>query len=70
VVRFKCSRAGCENRAKYQWSICADNNCYRPICADCDIELNKMVLDWMGFANADEMMERYREFVIGSIGTT
>jgi hypothetical protein len=64
---MKCARASCNNRAKFQWTICADNNCYRPLCAECDIALNEMVLEWMGFENADEMMDRYREFVKGAV---
>ena len=28
---------------------CSDGNIYRPLCKECDIELNGVVLWWMGF---------------------
>ena len=67
---MKCGRASCNNRAKFQWTICGDNNCFRPICEQCDIELNEMVLKWMGFESVEPMMKRYWAFVIGSIEAT
>jgi hypothetical protein len=66
ITRMKCGRGTCNSRAKFQWTICADNNRYRPLCAECDIELNEMVLNWMGIENAEEMIDRYRTFVLGS----
>lgn len=59
IRRLKCFRCG--NQAVHQWQICADDNVYRPICLECDIALNEMVLKWMGFSNWKEKIERYRE---------
>lgn len=58
VRRLKCIRCGA--KAETQWQICADGNQYRPICKDCDIALNEMVLKFMGFSNANELMDVYR----------
>lgn len=57
IRRKKCFRCGAQ--AKYQWQICSDGRQYRPICEQCDIELNEMVLRWMGFTDWEEKMEAY-----------
>lgn len=59
IKRKKCFRCG--KPAKYQWQICSDGNQYRPICEECDIELNKMVLQFMGFPDWKEKLEAYRK---------
>ncbi len=59
IRRFKCFRKGCNNQAIHQWSICSDGNVQRPICLECDIILNKIVLQFMEFDNVDELIERY-----------
>lgn len=59
IRRLKCFRAGCENRAEAQWQICADRGQYRPVCRECDIALNRLVLEWAGFPNVDELIETY-----------
>ena len=58
IKRMKCFRCG--RQATQQWQICADGNQYRPLCTECDIELNEMVLRFMGFDNVDELMQEYR----------
>jgi len=60
VTRLPCARCG--NPAKHQWQVCADNNMYRPICASCDIKLNKMVLLWMKDPNALKKVREYKEY--------
>lgn len=44
IQRLKCIRCGYQ--ARTQWNICADGNNYRPLCYNCDIQLNRMVLKW------------------------
>lgn len=63
IRRLKCIRCG--KRAETQWQICSDGNQYRPLCIDCDIALNEVVLRFMGFPNADELMEAYRQKMKG-----
>ena len=58
IRRLKCVRCG--QRAHAQWNICADGNLHRPICLDCDIALNEMVLRWMGFPDVDAMIAAYK----------
>lgn len=54
---FKCGKP-----SSYQWNICADNK-YHPICKDCDIKLNELVLDFMEFPNKEKLLEKYRKKV-------
>ena len=57
IKRKKCFRCG--NVARYQWQICSDDNQYRPICKECDIELNKVVLQFMKFPDWENKLEAY-----------
>jgi len=59
IRRLKCSRCG--KQAKYQWQICSDGNQYRPICEDCDVALNEMVLRFIGFPDWQEKIEAYKK---------
>lgn len=61
IKRCKCFRCG--EPASQQWQICSDDNVYRPICVDCDIKLNEIVLNWMGFPDATEKACRYAEMM-------
>lgn len=63
IKRLTCHRKGCNNKATRQWQICSDGNTYRPICDECDIALNKLVLEFMGFDSQETMMEDYRESI-------
>jgi hypothetical protein len=47
IRRLPCFRCGAP--ASQQWNICSDGNLYRPICLECDIQLNALVLHFMGF---------------------
>lgn len=57
IERLPCFRCG--GKSYHQWKICADKGLYRPVCVDCDIALNKLVLEWMGFENAEELLQQY-----------
>ncbi len=63
ISRLKCIR--CENNASFQWNICADGNVYRPLCAECDVELNEMVMRWAFGNEAEKSVENYRIKVLG-----
>jgi len=53
TIGIKCKKCfRCGGQAIFQWQICSDGNQYRPICLECDIELNGMVLQWLGSAMA------------------
>lgn len=64
IERLTCIRAGCNNRAFFQWNICADDNHPRQLCKPCDIELNAMVLAWAGHPQAGALMEAYKARVL------
>jgi hypothetical protein len=59
IKRVRCFRCGAP--ASYQWQICSDNNTYRPICTECDIALNELVLKFMGFSNTEELIDKYKK---------
>jgi hypothetical protein len=39
---------------------------FRPICRDCDVALNELVLRWAGDPHVEEKMRAYRERVDAS----
>lgn len=57
IRRMRCARCG--KPASAQWNICADGE-WRPICSECDIELNDLVLRWMKIKDATAKMKAYR----------
>ena len=59
IRRLPCVKCGLP--AHQQWQICSDDNLYRPICLDCDIALNALVLEWIGFPDWQEKLQRYKE---------
>lgn len=58
VPCFKCGKPSTQ-----QWQICSLNNAYKGLCTECDIRLNRMVLDFMGICNKDAstLIDGYRE---------
>lgn len=57
IRRLRCVRCG--GQAVHQWQVCADGNNRRPLCLDCDIALNKLVLEWARDPRAHEKVARY-----------
>lgn len=57
ILRVKCVRCGAP--AVHQWQVCADGNNHRPLCLDCDIALNKLVLEWARDPRAREKLSDY-----------
>lgn len=57
VPCFRCSRPSSQ-----QWQICALDNYWFGVCAECDIELNEFVLLFMGFSEWEtpQIMARYK----------
>ena len=54
----RCYRCG--NKGNQTWNICADGNKERWACKKCDVELNELVLKFMGFRNWKSKMKKYR----------
>jgi hypothetical protein len=60
IRRLRCFR--CRKRqARQQWQICADGNVWRPICDECDLELNALVLRWIGGRGVEAKIRRYAQ---------
>jgi hypothetical protein len=57
ILRVPCVRCGA--RALHQWNVCADGNRYRALCLDCDIALNKLVLEWANCPDAVAKVAAY-----------
>lgn len=57
VKRLPCFRCGAP--ATQQWSVCSDNNLWHPLCTSCDIELNRLVLEFMGFPDIQNIIADY-----------
>ena len=45
ISRVPCERCG--KPSSQQWQICAIGNKWAGVCTDCDIELNRLVLEFM-----------------------
>ena len=59
VTRLTCCVRGCQSKAHASWNVCADKGMFRPICQTHDIELNRMVLEWIGDPEADVKLAKY-----------
>lgn len=59
IKRLPCTRCG--GKASSQWQVCADGRLFRPLCASCDIDLNRMVLLWMNDPEAEAKAAAYAE---------
>jgi hypothetical protein len=57
IRRLRCIRCGAQ--AEHQWQICSDGNNWRPVCLPCDVALNRLVLEWFGHPEADQLMTKY-----------
>lgn len=64
IKRLKCCVKGCTQRGHASWQVCADGNVFRPICIDHDVELNRMVLAWMGDPDIEAKMEKYEDSLV------
>lgn len=62
IRRLDCI-GGCGRRAFSTWSICADRNVLRPLCIECDIAINRMVLEYMRHPEVDRTMAAYERRV-------
>jgi len=45
ITRIPCQRCG--KSSNYQWQICATGNQWAGVCVECDIALNKLVIEFM-----------------------
>lgn len=59
ISRVSCIKCG--QPSKYQWSICSNKNRNLAVCIGCDIELNKIFLNFANFSNKKELLQTYEE---------
>jgi hypothetical protein len=52
----------------YQWNICALGNVYHGFCSECDIDLNELVLKFIGDPDWQEKAAAYRAKVLKETG--
>lgn len=57
IRRVKCFRCG--NKASQQWGVCALGNKWIPICNECDVSLNYIVLEFMKVPKIHTIMTQY-----------
>ena len=58
IRRVPCARCGRPSR--FQWQICADGNRWRGLCGQCDFDLNRLVLKFIGDPDIAAKMEAYK----------
>lgn len=68
VQKVYCSRAGCGRLGYATWSGCADGRAQRPLCPECDVDLNRKVLEWWGDPDIEAKMAAYIADVEKEIG--
>lgn len=61
IGRVPCARCG--EPAAYQWSVCALGNGWVPVCRDCDVGLNALILVWLKWASWRRLIRKYRRKV-------
>ena len=57
IKHVPCSRCGAPSHAT--WQVCADVNQYRGVCLDCDIKINRMVMNFMLIPKRTEKINKY-----------
>jgi hypothetical protein len=63
IRRVPCSRCG--RPSLHQWQACADGGVFRGCCAECDVGLNKLVLEYMRLPNRQQKLRDYARKVLG-----
>lgn len=58
IKRLPCVRCG--KPSTQQWKVCADG-LWRPICTECDIMLNSLVLAYMWDNDVSGKIVKYKE---------
>ena len=59
ISRVPCCRCG--EPSGYQWQCCANGNRWMGLCAACDVDLNRLTLEWMNHPHAIALMDAYEE---------
>ena len=57
LSRTKCIRCG--ELSSHVWGTCANGGYHIPLCENCDVSLNELILKWLVVSNWEELMEKY-----------
>lgn len=67
IRRLNCSKRGCRRRGYASWQVCADGRVFRPLCWIHDIEINRLVLEWVGDPDRARKIAKYSAKVIRAV---
>jgi hypothetical protein len=62
ITRKPCCRCG--ESARYQWNCCANGNWWVPLCAKCDVAINRVLLRFMRHPHTKPLMAAYEQRVV------
>lgn len=68
VKEVLCSRSGCGRMGHATWAGCADDNIKRPLCPECDIDLNRLAMEWWGDPDWERKIVEYANQVEEEVG--
>lgn len=57
IARVPCARCG--RPSVHQWQVCANDRLFQGVCRECDLELNRLVLDYFRVPGRQALMQRY-----------
>ncbi len=61
IRRVPCARCG--QPSHHQWNACSLGGQYFGVCTECDIGLNRLAVEFMGFPDADTILADYERKV-------
>ena len=66
ISRVPCARCGAPSYS--QWQACANGRRHVGICAECDIGLNELALEFMNIPNREKLVEAYTIKTLSDLG--
>ena len=57
IRRLRCQR--CSASATATWNCCANDNLHIPLCLDCDIELNRLTMEFFKIPRRAGLLRKY-----------
>ena len=63
IRRVPCAKCG--KPSVHQWQVCAMGNQWFGVCQDCDIELNRLAVEFMRIQDGKAVMARYARKAAG-----
>ena len=57
ISRVPCAKCG--KPSFHQWNICSLGKTFNAVCIECDIELNKLILNFFNVKNKSSILKKY-----------